>query len=71
MPLMGLISQPAFQRIDKAVDGGNQEAKALVSYWVGQGVGLVERVKSSGQVVQDFKEEFAEAFMGLQALLEE
>jgi NAD(P)H-dependent flavin oxidoreductase YrpB (nitropropane dioxygenase family) len=71
MPLMGLVSQPAFQRIDKAVDGGNQEAKALVSYWVGQGVGLVDGVKSAGQVVQDFKEEFAEAFMGLQALLEE
>lgn len=71
MPLMGLISQPAFKRIDKAAEGGNEKARELVSYWVGQGVGLVDGIKSSGQVVQDFKEEFAEALFDMQSLLEE
>lgn len=70
MPHMGMISQPAFDRVDKAVEGGNQSALPLVSYWVGQGVGLVDSVKSAGAVVQAFKEEFAEAVLDLQDLVE-
>ncbi|EJM24362.1 2-nitropropane dioxygenase-like enzyme [Pseudomonas sp. GM21] len=70
MPHMGMISQPAFQKIDKAVDGGNQAAMPLVSYWVGQGVGLIESVKSAGDVVQEFKEEFAESLLALNAAIE-
>jgi NAD(P)H-dependent flavin oxidoreductase YrpB (nitropropane dioxygenase family) len=71
MPHMGMISQPAFQKIDKAVEGGHQEALPLVSYWVGQGVGLIEGVKSAGAVVQAFKEEFAEALEELMGTVEE
>jgi len=65
-----MISQPAFQKIDKAVDGGHKEAMPLVSYWVGQGVGLIDAVKSAGDVVQEFKEEFAEAMLDLNSLVE-
>jgi NAD(P)H-dependent flavin oxidoreductase YrpB (nitropropane dioxygenase family) len=32
LPLMSLVSQPAFDRIDRAVLAGNPQAKALVSY---------------------------------------
>jgi hypothetical protein len=32
-----------------------------VTYFVGQGVGLIDGVKSASRVVQDFKEDFAEA----------
>jgi len=71
MPLMGLMSKPAFDRIDKSVENGNEKAKPLVSYWVGQGVGLVDGITSAGQVVQDFKTEFAEAFFDLSTLFEE
>jgi NAD(P)H-dependent flavin oxidoreductase YrpB (nitropropane dioxygenase family) len=71
MPMMGLLSQPAFARIDKAAEGGNPKARELVSYWVGQGVGLVDSVKSAGQVVQEFKEEFAESMVDMNSLLEE
>ncbi|MGV6807786.1 MAG: nitronate monooxygenase [bacterium] len=71
MPLMSMIAMPAFKQIDKSVENGNQQAVDLVSYWVGQGVGLVDSVRSSGQIVQSFKEEFAESIMGLNALLEE
>ncbi|WP_028603194.1 nitronate monooxygenase [Ottowia thiooxydans] len=67
MPLMGMVSQAAFKKINKAVEGGNQHALPLVSYFVGQGVGLVENVLSATQVVQSFKEEFAEAFLALEA----
>jgi NAD(P)H-dependent flavin oxidoreductase YrpB (nitropropane dioxygenase family) len=61
MPMMSMISLPAFAEIEKAAAGGNRNAISLVSYWVGQGVGLVDSIRSAGGVVQDFKEEFAMA----------
>ncbi|WP_370190608.1 NAD(P)H-dependent flavin oxidoreductase [Qipengyuania sp.] len=61
MPLMGMVSEPAFARIERDAAAGNEGARELVSYFVGQGVGLVEQVRSSRQVVQDFREEFLEA----------
>jgi len=70
MPLMGMVSEPSFQRIEKAVLGGNQEARELVSYFVGQGVGLIDQVRSARGVVQEFREEFAAAVMGLAATME-
>ncbi|WP_432201740.1 NAD(P)H-dependent flavin oxidoreductase [Erythrobacter sp. W53] len=71
MPLMGMISEPAFQRIEREAAAGNSEAKELVSYFVGQGVGLVEQVRSSRQVVQDFREEFIEAVTTLSQSFEQ
>ena len=53
-----------------AAQSGNAEARDLVSYWVGQGVGLVEHVQSATSVVQDFKMEFAEAVTNLLGALE-
>ncbi|WP_421993224.1 NAD(P)H-dependent flavin oxidoreductase [Qipengyuania sp.] len=71
MPLMGMVSEPAFARIEREAAAGNEGARELVSYFVGQGVGLVEQVRSSRQVVQDFREEFVGAVSGLGNLLEE
>ena len=65
MPLMGMVSEPAFRRIENAVVNGNEQARDLVSYFVGQGVGLVDQVRSAKGVVQDFREEFVEAVSGL------
>jgi len=70
MPLMGMVSEPAFARIERAAAAGNAEARDLVSYFVGQGVGLVEGVRPAKAVVQTFREEFAEAVEGLVATLE-
>ncbi|RYX88268.1 MAG: nitronate monooxygenase, partial [Bradyrhizobiaceae bacterium] len=39
-----------------------------VSYFVGQGVGLIDSVKSAGAVVQEFKQDFAEAVEALNGL---
>jgi len=42
-----------------------------VTYFVGQGVGLIDSVRSATQVVQEFKEEFLEAVEHMNALLED
>ncbi|PNQ77470.1 monooxygenase [Erythrobacter sp. SAORIC-644] len=67
MPLMGMVSEPAFARIEREAASGNTGANELVSYFVGQGVGLVEQVRPSRQVVQDFREEFLDAIGSLAA----
>ncbi len=49
---------------------GNEKAYELATYWVGQCVGLVDSVKSTRAVVQDFMEEFAAAAEDLRELVE-
>jgi NAD(P)H-dependent flavin oxidoreductase YrpB (nitropropane dioxygenase family) len=71
MPLQSIISRDAFASIDRAVAAGNAKARDLVSYFVGQGVGLIDSVKSAGAVVQEFKEDFAEAVEHMNALVGE
>ncbi|MCP3381573.1 nitronate monooxygenase [Bradyrhizobium sp. CCGUVB4N] len=71
MPLQSIISRDAFNSIDHAAAAGNAKARDLVSYFVGQGVGLIDSVKSAGAVVQEFKEEFAEAVEHMNALVAE
>ncbi len=70
MPFMGMISTPAFRRIEAAADAGNREADALLSYFVGQGVGLVEQERSAAAIVQEFKEDYLHALERLQASVE-
>lgn len=61
MPLQGLISEPAMARVNRAAEAGNPQARELVSYFVGQGVGLVDDIPTCRQVVAAFMTEFAEA----------
>src|SRR4051794_19781471 len=61
MPLQSIISRDAFNSIDRAAAAGNTQARDLVSYFVGQGDGLIDSVKSAGAGVQEFKEDFIEA----------
>jgi NAD(P)H-dependent flavin oxidoreductase YrpB (nitropropane dioxygenase family) len=61
MPMQSLIAEPAIHRATKAAEGGNEKARELVTYFVGQGVGLVDSVTSARSVVQGFMEEFADA----------
>lgn len=70
MPLQSLLAQPAFRKIDRAIEKGNLEAQNLLSYWVGQGVGLIDSIRSSDSIVQAFKQEFGEAILELNDLLE-
>ena len=70
MPFQSLISEPALAAAQRAAERGNPKARELVTYFVGQGVGLVDSVKSSRVVVGEFMEEFAEALAELQAMME-
>ncbi|AMN47561.1 monooxygenase [Steroidobacter denitrificans] len=70
MPMMAMISIPTFGKIDKAADAGNEKARELVSYWVGQGVGLVEGVCSATAVVQEFKQDFADAMSRMMTIID-
>jgi NAD(P)H-dependent flavin oxidoreductase YrpB (nitropropane dioxygenase family) len=71
MPLQSIISRDAFNSIDRAAAAGNAKARELVSYFVGQGVGLIDSVKSAAAVVQEFKEDFAEAVEHMNTLVGE
>jgi NAD(P)H-dependent flavin oxidoreductase YrpB (nitropropane dioxygenase family) len=71
MPLQSIISRDAFASIDRAAAAGNAQARDLVSYFVGQGVGLIDGITSAGAVVQEFKEDFAEAVEHMNALMDE
>ena len=70
MPLQSLVSEPALKKIDKLSQSGHKGAKDLATYWVGQGVGLMDQPMSAGAVVQDFKKDFAEAYERLNHFFE-
>jgi len=70
MPMMAMISIPSFAHIDRAADAGNSAAKELVSYWVGQGVGLIDAVRPASAVVREFQQEFVNATERLIAMME-
>ena len=70
MPLQTLVSEPALRHIDKLSEGGHEGAKQLATYWVGQGVGLMNQSMSAGQVVQEFKEDFLRAYERLMNTME-
>jgi NAD(P)H-dependent flavin oxidoreductase YrpB (nitropropane dioxygenase family) len=69
MPLQSLISEPNLRAIERSAAAGNVAARNLVTYFVGQGVGLIDSVKSARQVVEEFKLDFADALDDLQNLL--
>ena len=70
MPFQTILSEPALRAAHRAAERGNQKALELVTYWVGQCVGLVDSVKSTRTVVTEFMEEFAEAVSEMQAFTE-
>jgi len=70
MPLMAMLAYKPLQAVERAADAGNEKARELVTYFVGQGVGLVDQVRSAGSVVQQFKEEFADAVSNLMEAIE-
>jgi NAD(P)H-dependent flavin oxidoreductase YrpB (nitropropane dioxygenase family) len=71
MPLQSFVSEPALRKVDKLAEGGHAGAKELATYWVGQGVGLMNQRKSVRAVVQEFKEDFLTAYERLSACLAE
>ena len=71
MPLMSLVSENALRSVERSAAAGNDKAREMVTYFVGQGVGLIDSVRSAGQVVQEFKQEFGEAVEHMNDLVSE
>ena len=71
MPLQSLVSEPALAQIGKLAESGHEGAGRLATYWVGQGVGLMNEVRSVRNVVYDFKKDFAAGYARMMSTLED
>jgi NAD(P)H-dependent flavin oxidoreductase YrpB (nitropropane dioxygenase family) len=70
MPLQSIVTEPALRYVDKLSQSGHAGARDLATYWVGQGVGLMNEAISAGAVVQNFKADFLLAYERLAKLVE-
>jgi NAD(P)H-dependent flavin oxidoreductase YrpB (nitropropane dioxygenase family) len=58
LPLQSVVSENVLRRIDTLAGNGNEGAQALATYWVGQGVGLLNKVKPAREVVREMIEDY-------------
>ena len=70
MPLQPMVAEPALQKVAKLAEGGHDGARDLSTYWVGQGVGLMNAPISASDVVQEFNEAFIGAYERLNNFVE-
>ena len=61
LPLQSMLSEPIIRRVDVLAAQGHPGAQALATYFVGQGVGLMNKVKSAREVVREFIEDYLAA----------
>jgi NAD(P)H-dependent flavin oxidoreductase YrpB (nitropropane dioxygenase family) len=71
MPLQMIVAEGAMAPIGKAAENGNEGARRLANYFVGQVVGQLTTVKPARQVVYDMIEEFAGALERLAAITDD
>jgi NAD(P)H-dependent flavin oxidoreductase YrpB (nitropropane dioxygenase family) len=71
LPLQSMLSEPVLRRIDALADQGHPGAQRLATYWVGQGVGLMNEVKPARDVVLEFIEDYLAAVQRLGSSLPE
>ena len=71
MPLQSVLSENVLRRIDTLAENGNKGAQELATYWVGQGVGLLNKVKPAREVVREMIEDYREAVERLTGSLED
>lgn len=71
MPLQSLVSEPALGKVAKLAESGHDGAKQLATYWVGQGVGMMNQSLAARQVVYDFMEDFLNAKEKLDGFVDE
>jgi NAD(P)H-dependent flavin oxidoreductase YrpB (nitropropane dioxygenase family) len=67
MPLQSLLSEPVMRRIDVLAEQGNRGAQELATYWVGQGVGLMNKATTVRDVIYEMAQDYAEAAERLNA----
>jgi NAD(P)H-dependent flavin oxidoreductase YrpB (nitropropane dioxygenase family) len=68
MPLQMIVAEGAMAPIGKAAENGNEGARQLANYFVGQVVGRLNAVKPARQVVYDMIEELTDALDRLSSL---
>jgi NAD(P)H-dependent flavin oxidoreductase YrpB (nitropropane dioxygenase family) len=61
MPLQSIISDTSMSKVLKLANGGHPGAQRLASYFVGQGVGLMNTSQSVRSVVHEFMLDYLEA----------
>ncbi|MEH3143109.1 MAG: nitronate monooxygenase [Mycobacterium kyogaense] len=61
LPLQSMLCEPVIRRIDVLAAQGHEGAQALATYFVGQGVGLMNKVKPAREVVREFIEDYLAA----------
>ncbi|AFM15474.1 2-nitropropane dioxygenase-like enzyme [Mycolicibacterium chubuense NBB4] len=61
LPLQSMLCEPVIRRIDVLASQGHPGAQALATYFVGQGVGLMNKVKPAREVVREFIEDYLAA----------
>jgi NAD(P)H-dependent flavin oxidoreductase YrpB (nitropropane dioxygenase family) len=71
MPLQLVLSENVLRRIDTLAENGNKGAQDLATYWVGQGVGLLNKVRPAREVVREMIEDYREAVERLSGSLED
>lgn len=71
MPIQSLLSEPALRYVDRLAEAGHEGARELATYFVGQGVGMMNRVRPARDVVYTMAEEFAAAVERMGEMLEE
>ncbi len=60
MPLQTMLTAPAQQRINRHAGAEGSGAYELATYYVGQGVGLMDRIRPARQVVEQMVTEYLE-----------
>ena len=71
LPLQAMVAEPALRRIDRLAESGHPGAQALSTYWVGQGVGLMNKIKPAREVVLEFIEDYVTAAERLSRTLDD
>ncbi|WP_457148474.1 NAD(P)H-dependent flavin oxidoreductase [Mycobacterium sp. URHB0021] len=61
LPLQSMLAEPVIRRVDLLASQGHPGAQALATYFVGQGVGLMNKVKPAREVVREFIEDYLAA----------
>lgn len=67
MPMQSVVSDTAMSKVLKLANGGHDGAKQLASYFVGQGVGMMNKTTSSREIVREFMEDYIAAVDRLSA----
>jgi NAD(P)H-dependent flavin oxidoreductase YrpB (nitropropane dioxygenase family) len=61
LPLQNMLSEPVLRRVDRLAAQGHPGAQQLATYFVGQGVGMMNKVKPAREVVREFIEDYLAA----------